>query len=38
MYTRQIVDLLRKLYEWSIVDPHDIDCDKHLFAKRFSEV
>lgn len=38
MYTSQMVDLLRKLYEWSIVDPHNIDDEKYLFAKKFSEV
>ncbi|PQE32369.1 hypothetical protein CJF32_00001116 [Rutstroemia sp. NJR-2017a WRK4] len=38
MYTSEVVDLLRKLYEWSMVDPRDIDDEKYLFAKKFSEV
>ncbi|KAK2626294.1 hypothetical protein QTJ16_004556 [Diplocarpon rosae] len=38
MYTRQMVDLLRKLFEYSIVDPHNIDDEKYLFAKKFSEM
>jgi exportin-5 len=38
MYTSQMVELLRKLFEWSVVDPHGIDDEKYLFAKKFSEV
>lgn len=38
MYTSQTVELLGKLYQWSIVDAHDIDDEKYLFSKKFSEV
>lgn len=39
MYTSKMVDLLRKLFEWSEeVDPRLIDDEKYLFAKKFSEV
>jgi exportin-5 len=38
MYKSEMVDLLRKLYEWSVVDPNNIDDEKYLFAKKFSEV
>lgn len=38
MYRRETVELLKKLYEWFIVDPHDIDDEKYLFSKKFSEV
>lgn len=38
MYESQMVDLLRKLYEWSVVDPRNVDDEKYLFAKKFSEV
>lgn len=38
MYTSQMVDLLRKLFDWSVVNPRDIDDEKYLFAKKFSEV
>lgn len=38
MYTQETVNLLRKVYEWCIVDPRDIDEEKYLLAKKFSEV
>lgn len=38
MYTTERVNLLRKVYEWSIIDPNDIDDEKYLLGKRFSEV
>lgn len=38
MYRRETVELLRKLFEWSIVDVHDIDEEKYLFSKKFSEM
>ncbi|RKF53840.1 Protein MSN5 [Erysiphe neolycopersici] len=32
------VDLLHKLFEWSCVDPHNIDEEKYQFSKKFSEM
>lgn len=37
MYTTENVDLLRKVYEWSIVNPQDINDEKYLLSKKFSE-
>lgn len=38
MYHAENVTLLRKLYEWSIVDASDIDEVKYTISKKFSEV
>lgn len=38
MYTSEVVGLLRNLFQWSVVDADDIDDEKYLFAKKFSEV
>lgn len=38
MYGSKIINLLQHLYEWSIVDVSDLDEDKYLLSKRFSEV
>ncbi|KAK4159636.1 putative importin beta-related nuclear transport receptor [Cladorrhinum sp. PSN259] len=38
MYQDEVVDLFKRLFEWSTVDAHDIDDDKYTFAKKFSEL
>jgi exportin-5 len=38
MYTTESVGLLRKLYEWSIVDATRIDEAKYAVSKKLSEV
>ena len=38
IYGQDIVELLRRLYEWSIVDVSNIDEEKYLLSKKFSEV
>ncbi|QSZ31435.1 hypothetical protein DSL72_001000 [Monilinia vaccinii-corymbosi] len=38
MYTSEVVGLLRNLFQWSVVDADDIDDEKYLFAKKFSEM
>lgn len=38
MYQQDIISLLKRLYEWSVVDAADIDEEKYLLTKKFSEV
>lgn len=38
MYDKQCVERFAQLFAWSAVDAEDIDDDKYLFAKKFSEV
>ena len=38
MYRQETVSLLRRLYEWCIVDPTNIDDEKYLMSKKFAEV
>ena len=38
LFNPDIIQLLRGLYEWSIVQARDIDEEKYLFSKKFSEV
>ncbi|EPE34431.1 ARM repeat-containing protein [Glarea lozoyensis ATCC 20868] len=38
MYKGEMVELLQKLYDWSVVDANNVDDEKYLFAKKFSEM
>lgn len=38
MYQTDYLNLLQKLYEWSVVGPDDIDDTKYMVSKKLSEV
>jgi len=38
MYHSQTVDLLKNIFNWIRVDANDIDEERYLFLKKFSEV
>ena len=38
MYYPRTVELLKNIFNWIPVDPNDINEDRYLFLKRFSEV
>lgn len=38
LYGHKYINLFRQLFEWSVVDPEDIDDDKYQFSKKLSEL
>lgn len=38
LLSHDIIELLQRLYEWSIVDATNIDEEKYLLSKKFAEV
>lgn len=38
MYHAQTVELLKNIFNWVPVDPNDINEERYMFLKRFSEV
>ena len=38
MYRHETINLLSRIYEWAWIDADDIDSEKYLLAKKFSEV
>lgn len=38
LFSNDVIVLLRRLYEWSVVDAVSIDDGKYLLSKKFSEV
>lgn len=38
MYETDYLDVLQKLYEWSVVGPEDIDDTRYMISKKISEV
>lgn len=38
MYSQESIGALKQLFEWSLVDPSDVDEEKYLLSKKISEV